>query len=186
MSIQSMSENPLVEDSPDSVLEQIGLQARESGDFQFARRVLQAAIKRLDDAHDNASRWIELVINVSDTYLSEGNTSPAKIWYMKALERSEQVTGKHTVQVAFLLGRLAQVAALDADAPEFENCFEQLTRAYLLSTEEDLSLLLDSLMDLSWAWCVKGNVKEVQRVNELIGQIKQLEQELGHSRFSAA
>src|SRR5271168_2191492 len=135
MATESIPEAVKTDDSPACALEQIGLQAGKSGDYRFARQVLQSAMKRIEEADDEHkdSRWIEVVINIADTYLSEGNSHLASAWYIKALERSEHLHGKNTLQVASLLIRLSELAVLESNSDQYQKYFDLFTRAYLLT-----------------------------------------------------
>ena len=110
----------------------------------------------------------------------------ASAWYIKALERSEHLHGKNTLQVASLLIRLSELAVLESNSDQYQKYFDLFTRAYLLTQEEDAFVLLDPLTDLSWALCVKGKLSQVQAVNTLISQIKQLQQEERQAASSVA
>lgn len=160
---------------------EIGLQAGKKGDFQLARQMLQNAIAEMEGQDGKQAQMIELTINMADTYLNEGQYGPAKTWYTKALDRLILSQGANTVAVASLMGRCAEISVLQADMNEFQKCFDSLQRAYLLTAETEMSGLLNSLIDLSWALCIKGEIAAVQAVNDLINQIKQLEKETAMS-----
>jgi hypothetical protein len=114
---------------------------------------------------------------MADTYLREGNYAIAKKWYMKALHRCQVLQGPNNLQAACLMARLSQVYALQSNMTEFEKYLDNLIRIYLLTIDELLSDLLNPLVDLSWTLCVNRRLAEVRRVNHLIAQIKQLEEE---------
>jgi tetratricopeptide (TPR) repeat protein len=156
---------------------EIGLQASRKGNFQLARQMLHTAMEQLEGQEDKKPRLIELIINIADTYFNEGSYDQAKAWYGKALQSSELWQGTNTIQSACLIARLAELSVLQADMSEFEKCFENVQRTFLLSQESNVSALLGALIDLSWALCVQGRLAEVQPVNSLIAHIKQLEEE---------
>lgn len=156
---------------------EIGLQAGKKGDFQLARQMLHTAMEQLEGHEDKQSRLIELITDIADTYLCEGSYDLAKNWYMKALHRCELLQGTNTLQAACLMARLAQVCALQSKMTEFQKYLDNVLRAYLLTPEEDISILLNPLIDLSWALCIRKCVAEVQPINDLIALIKQLEEE---------
>lgn len=154
---------------------EIGLQANKKGNLQFALQMLHTAIEQLDP-DGSQLRLVELISDVADTYFLQGKYEAAKEWYTKGLQRL-MVHGEHTVSAIKVLIRLAEVNALQEDLNEFHIQFENVQRAYLLCAETDLSSLLTPLIDLSWALCIQGNKAEVQAVNNMISQIKQLEEE---------
>jgi hypothetical protein len=174
-----VSETAKAVDSSIYTLEKIGLRASKSGNFRFARQVLLSAIKRVEEDYcqQKDSRWIELATNIADTYVSEGNSRLARSWYLKILERTGRLYGTTSPQAAVLMVRLAELAVLESNPEEYQSYFDLFTRAYLLWQEEDTSVLLDPLTDLSWALCVKGNVDSVQAVHSLISQINELQQD---------
>ena len=165
---------------------EIGLEASARGDYQLARQMLHTAMEQLDGCEDKQIRLVELISNIADTYLHEGNFDSAKNWYMRALIRCELSQGANTLRAGCLMARLAQVNALQSDLAEFKKQLDNLMHTFLLAPEESISLLLDPLVDLSWALCVKGCVPEVQSVNGLISHIKQLEEEDRLASYSAA
>ena len=156
---------------------EIGLQATAKGDFELARKMLHAAMEQLDGGENRQLRLIELIGNIADTYLHEGNYNAAKNWYQKALHRMEHLQGTNAIQSACLMVRLAQVNCLQSNMAEFKKYFDKVVRSYLLAPEESVNILLNPLVDLSWALCVRGCGDEVRPVNELITQIKELENE---------
>ncbi len=156
---------------------EIGLQASKKGDFQKARQMFRAAIKQLEECANRPAQLVTLIVNIADTYINEGRYDLAKQWYTKALQNSELLPKHNVLQYACLMIRLAQLNVLQEDMAEFKKCFEIVERVYLLSQEADTSILLDSLIDLSWVLCVQKHLNEAQIVNSLIHQIKKLENE---------
>ncbi len=156
---------------------EIGIQASKKGNFQLARQMLHSALEQLDNHDDKQPRLVELITFIADTYLNEGNYDLAKQWYMKALKRCEILQGMNTLPAACLMAKLAQLHVLQSNMSEFKKYFESVQHIYLLTLEENISVLLDPLTDLSWALCIKKHIEEVQPVNKLIVQIKQLEEE---------
>ncbi len=155
----------------------IGLEASRKGNFQMARQMFRAAMDQLEGQSGKESQLIELLIHTADTYLNEGLYDSAKQWYEKAMQRHELWQGKNTFQAACLMAKLAEVNVLQAQLGEFQKCFEDTERFYLLAQDTDPNILLGALIDLSWSLCVKGHMDEVRSVNNLIAQIKQLEEE---------
>ena len=141
--------------------------------------MLQTAIEQLEESEDEdkESRLTELVTYIADTYINEGSYSSAKDWYTRAFHRCEIFGGANTLQAACLITRFAEIGVLESDMKEFQKNFENLQRVYLLTEEGDFSALLGVLIDLSWVLCVQGQHREVQLVNRLISQIKQLQEE---------
>ena len=152
----------------------IGLEASRKGNFQMARKMFRAAIEQLEGQPDKQPRQVELITNIADSYLNEGTHDSAKTWYNKALEKLEP---KNTLQAACLYGRLAEVNALMSEMGDFQKNFEHVQRIYLLCEETEISILLNSLMDLSWVLCIQGHLEEVKQVNNLINQIKLIDEE---------
>ncbi len=156
---------------------EIGLQASKKGDFQKARQMFRAAIKQLEDDPNKQAGIMSLIVNIADTYINEGRYDLAKQWYTKALQNSELLPEHNILQFACLMIRLAQINVLQEDMSEYKKSFETVERVYLLSQEADTSVLLDSLIDLSWVLCMQRHLNEAQVVNDLINQIKRLEDE---------
>ncbi len=155
----------------------IAMEASKRGNYQMARKILQSSIEQLAEQENKQSRLVELMITVGDTYTNEGSLERAKAWYGKALQRCVLLEGAHTFQVACLMAKLAQLSVLQSNMPEFHECFEKVQRGYLLSDESNICTIIGPLTDLSSALCIRGFLVEVQSVNKLISQIKQLEEE---------
>jgi hypothetical protein len=156
---------------------EIGLQASKKGNFQFARQMLQTAMEQVEVQDEPQPRLIDLMTDVADTFLSEGKFDMAKEWYSKALHRCELLQGENSLSGARLLTRLAEISVLQGELEDFRAYFDNVQRAYLLCEETNISTLLGSLIDLSWALCIRENLSEIQAVNSFIAQIKQLEEE---------
>ena len=162
---------------PFSTYKDMESQAIKKGDFQLARQILHSACEQLEGENDKQAHLIELMSHIADTYVNEANYELAKSWYQKALMRSESLHGTHALSSICLMSKLAQVNVLQRNMDDFHKYLNNLQLAYLLTTGENTSTLLDPLGDLSWALCVKGYIAEVKSVNSLIAQIKQLEEE---------
>jgi tetratricopeptide (TPR) repeat protein len=159
---------------------EVGLRACKSGNYQFARQMLQTAMSQLegeDEDVEKSSRLIELTTDMADTYLIEGNFDLAKGWYLKALSHCELLQQANTWRSAGLMARLAEVHALNKDMSESQKYMDKLMHAYLLALDDNISSFLNPLIDLSWCLCVTGHVAEAQPVNDLIAQIRSLEHE---------
>jgi hypothetical protein len=74
---------------------------------------------------------------------------------------------------------------LISDMSEFQTYFDKLMHAYLLAVGDNISSLLNPLIDLSWSLCVTGHMVEAQPINDLISQIRLLEQEDRYSTSAA-
>ncbi len=155
----------------------IALQASHKGNFPLARQMMLRAMRELDGQVDKPARLIELITKIADTYVTEGKYDSARAWYTKALHRLEVWQGSNSLAVACVMVRLAQVCVWQFNMTEFQEYFDQVERAYLLSQDMDVSVFLDALIELSWALCIHECVNEVQLVNNLIAEIKQLEAE---------
>jgi tetratricopeptide (TPR) repeat protein len=156
---------------------ELGLRAGKKGDFQFARQMLHSACEELLGCDDQHPRLIELMADIADTYLAEENYDLAERWYQKALHRSELLRGANALQTVCLMVKLAEVNVLQEEFAEFQKYMDGIQRAYFLTLEESVSILLFPLTDLSWALCIKGRIAEVKVVNSLIAQIRQLDEE---------
>ncbi len=154
---------------------EIGLHASKKGDFIVARQMFRTAIKHLTNNQESQSRLISLITNIADTYLNERRYDLAKQWYAKALKRNEFLPNKNNLQCASIIARMTAINVLQCDMKEFKKDFETVQRMYLLSVEADVSLLLNSLIDLSWALCLQRLTDEARTVNQLISQIKKLD-----------
>lgn len=86
--------------------------------------------------------------------------------------------GYYTFAVLCQIIRLANLYASKSRFEEFENALNEAERIYMcLSHEPDCGLLLDLLIGLNWKLCTIGRGKEARRVNNLVAQIKMLDQE---------
>lgn len=157
---------------------EVGLQASRKGNFQFARQMLQSAIDQIDDQQPGMQEGLlELIIDVADAYMREGRFESAREWYAKGLSRSQATIGCGSQFAIKLIARLAEISVLQEDTSGFNDHFESLQRAYLLCADANLSMVLNALIDLSWALCIRGNMPAVQTVNTMISHVKQLEEE---------
>src|ERR1700677_3837814 len=120
MSTESILKQKDIQTPPSVSCIDIGLQASKKGDFQLARQMLHAACEQLEGQDDKQPRLVELIIDIADTYINEGNYDLAKSWYQKALHRSELLYGTNTLQSACLMAKLAQVHVLQKDLTEFK------------------------------------------------------------------
>lgn len=156
---------------------ELGLRANHKGHYQSARQMLRTAIQQLHQEDEKDPRITDLIITIADSYLKEGDHEKAKTWYCSALRRLDTLMDADTFQTAYTLSRLAEVCVLQSDMVEFSACIDQLQRAYLLSSETDASDLFGALIDLSWTLCLTERVAFLQPVNEMLQQIKQIEEE---------
>lgn len=175
MSTMSVPQPNVIPQVPSCI--EIGLQASKKGNYQYARQMLQMALEQKSEQTHEQPLLIELMTEVADMYLSEGRHDTAKEWYLKALQRVELVHGINTLCAPNLMTRLAEICVLQEDMAEYERYFDNVQRAYLLCEEADVSPLLDSLIDLSWVLCIRCQLVQVQSVNNMIAQIRQLEEE---------
>jgi len=156
---------------------EIGLRASKKGNFEVARQMLRTAIEQFEGHEAELPQLIELITNIADMYLNGGTYASAKEWYAKALHHSELLYGGNSLNVACLTARLAEVSALESNIEDFHKFFQRAQRVYLNLEESKLSALLGVLIDLSWVLCMQGRVVEVKPVNEMIEQIKRMEEE---------
>lgn len=157
---------------------EVGLQASRKGNFQFARQMLQRAIDQIDDNEPGMQEGLlELIADVADAYMRDGKFESARDWYSKGLRRAEATSGAGSQFALKLIARLAEISVLQEDTSGFNDHFESLQRAYLLCADANLSMVLNALIDLSWALCIRGNMPAVQTVNTMISHVKQLEEE---------
>ncbi len=97
---------------------------------------------------------------------------------LQALNTAVSQCGYYTFTVLIQIIKLAQVYAAKSRFEDFENAFHEAERIYLcLHNEPESSTFLDLLISLNWKLCTIGRGSEAHRVNNLIAQIKMLDQE---------
>lgn len=108
----------------------------------------------------------------------ENECTESEAHCLQALNTAICQSGYYTFTVLSQIIKLAQVYVAKSRFQEFENAFNEVERIYMcLHNEPDSSLLLDSLISLSWKLCTNGRGTEARRVNDLVAQIKRIDQE---------
>jgi tetratricopeptide (TPR) repeat protein len=119
---------------------------------------------------------IKLIAKIAHSYFQKGYYEKSRRYYLRALNKCySSETFKNSFLAASLLLRIAESSTMRSIYYDFEQCIEQVKQIYLLAKDKDTSLLLNSLIDLSWALCLKGRLDEVRSVNNFINQIKATE-----------
>ena|SRR5579872_889746 len=128
--------------------------------------------------NDQDLSLIKLMAKVAYKYLKKGQYEKSRQFYLRALHKCySSKTIKNSFLTASFLLRIAESSTMRSSVYDFEQCFEQVKQIYLLAKERDTSILLNSLIDLAWALCLKGRLDEVRLINHFVSQVKEIDNE---------